>query len=338
MEKSLSSSYFAEINTLASLQFMPGEQPYIDRPAAAGARKDLLLYLGCNILRTAHLARTAVDVLHAMGFDFNVAGGPAHCCGIVHHRNNDPKSARAVAAKSMQHFARYGATHLLMLCPSCNEYYDEVIAKDQEIAFSYEHVTAFIARNLDRVRFTRRIERRLALHHHAGHAQSMLDWQNVRKILRAIPGIEIIDLEIEASSGRHCSPKWIADVGLPHWQATIMRQLEAAKRARVDAVVNVYHSCQREVCGHEANFPFVIVNYLTLLGEAMGIEHADLYKAWKLKADPDSIFEDVRPYVEANHLDPARVRRVLSETFAPAREAVPVSFRAAGEESRPTKG
>ena len=117
MTTSLSSSYFAQINTLASLQFMPGERPYIDRPAAAGARKDLLLYLGCNVLRTAHLAKTAVDVLRAMGCDFNTAGGPAHCCGIVHHRNNDANSARAVATKSMQHFARYGATHVLMLCP-----------------------------------------------------------------------------------------------------------------------------------------------------------------------------------------------------------------------------
>ena len=97
--------YFAEINVLADLQFMPGEKPYIDRPSAPPDRKDLLLYLGCNVLRTAHLARTVIDVLKAMGFDFNTAGGPAHCCGIVHYQNNDPKGAHAFAANSMRHFA-----------------------------------------------------------------------------------------------------------------------------------------------------------------------------------------------------------------------------------------
>ena len=33
-------SYFAEINTLADLQFMPGEKPYIDRPSAPTERKE----------------------------------------------------------------------------------------------------------------------------------------------------------------------------------------------------------------------------------------------------------------------------------------------------------
>jgi len=42
---------------------------------------------------------------------------------------------------------------------------------------------------------------------------------------------------------------------------------------------------------------------------------------WRSLADAlraaSTIFEDVRPCIEANHLDPARVRKVLRETFAP---------------------
>lgn len=55
------------------------------RPGSRGPRRELLLYLGCNVLRTAHLVKTGVAVLEAMGFDFNAAGGPAHCCGMAHH-------------------------------------------------------------------------------------------------------------------------------------------------------------------------------------------------------------------------------------------------------------
>lgn len=67
--------YFAEINNLADLQFRGEKKPYIDHPAsAAPARKELLLYLGCNVLRTGHLVRTVIDVLRAMGFDFNAGG------------------------------------------------------------------------------------------------------------------------------------------------------------------------------------------------------------------------------------------------------------------------
>ena len=87
METFSFAKYFAEINTLADLQFMPGEKPFIDRPSTPVEAKEMLLYLGCNVLRTAHLAMTAIQVLKAMGFDFNAAGGPAHCCGIIHHQH-----------------------------------------------------------------------------------------------------------------------------------------------------------------------------------------------------------------------------------------------------------
>jgi heterodisulfide reductase subunit D len=281
----------------------------------------LLLYLGCNVLRTAHIARIVIRVLKTMGFDFNTAGGPAHCCGIVHYQNNDPKGAHAFAANSMLHFAKYGAKKVLMWCPSCHEHYDEVVRVEQDVAFPYEHVTAFIARHLDRVPFVRRVERRVALHYHTGYAQSDLDWQNTRAILRAIPGLDLIEIANPASLGRHCAPKWIGRIGRSQWQKEVANILDAARDARVDVLATLYHSCHREICQAESKYPFVIINYISLLGEAMGIEYADVYKRFKLKADPDAVFSEVEAYVRANGLDPLRVREVLRKAFAPACEA-----------------
>jgi len=315
--------YFAEINTLAELQFMPGEKPYIDRPSAAPDQKDLLLYLGCNVLRTAHLATAAIGVLKVMGFDFNAVGGPAHCCGIVHYQNNDAKGAHALAANSMRHFAKYGATTVLMWCPSCSEHYDEVVTKEQNIAFRYEHVTAFIARHLDRIPFVRRLEKRVAMHYHMGHPQSELDWACTRKILQAIPGLDLIELENPATLGRHCNPKWICQVGRVQWRQTISGLLQRAKDARVDILATLYHSCHREICQEESRYPFAVVNYISLLGEAMGIEYPDVYKRHKLRADPDAAFDEMQEYVRANRLDPVKVREVLRSAFAPACEPDP---------------
>jgi heterodisulfide reductase subunit D len=317
MESFSFAEYFAEINTLADLQFMPGEKPYIDRPAAAPDQKDLLLYLGCNVLRTAHLARTVIEVLRTMGFDFNTAGGPAHCCGIIHHLNSDAKRARAIAANSMLHFAKYGAKKVLMWCPSCNEHYDEVVTKEQDVAFPSEYVTSFIARHLDRVPFVRRVERRVALHYHTGSAQSDRDWQNTRAILAAIPGLHLIDIPNRATLGRHCTPRWIGRIGRSQWQKEIADILNAAKDARVDVLATLYHSCHREICQAESKYPFAIINYISLLGEAMGIEYPDVYKRFKLKANPDAVFSEVEAYVRANRLDSRLVREVLRKAFTP---------------------
>jgi heterodisulfide reductase subunit D len=313
--------YFGEINILADLQFMPGERPYIDRPSATPEPKELLLYLGCNVLRTAHLAKTVIAILKAMGFDFNTAGGPAHCCGIIHYQNNDVKGAHTFAANSMRHFAKYGATKVLMWCPSCNEHYDEVVTKTQTVAFSYEHVTAFIAQNLDRVRFVRRVEKRVALHYHTGYEQSDLDWQNTRTILKAIPGVELIDVDNPVALGRHCSPKWIGQIGRPQWEKAIAGVMDAARDEHADVLASLYHSCHREICHAEAKYPFVIRNYIDVLGEAMGIEYPDMYKRYKLRADPNAVSNDVQAHVRAHGLDPVRVREVLHNAFAPACES-----------------
>ena len=87
---------------------------------------------------------------------------------------------------------------------------------------------------------------------------------------------------------------------------------------RVDILATLYHSCQREICQEEAHYPFEIVNYTSLLGQAIGIEHPDVYKRYKLGAKPEAVFEEVQPYVAANNLDPVRVREVLHNAFAPA--------------------
>ena len=50
-----------------------------------------------------------------------------------------------------------------------------------------------------------------------------------------------------------------------------LRELEAARDAGIDALVAVYHSDHRELCAHERDWPFRIVNILEVVGESMGL-------------------------------------------------------------------
>lgn len=313
--------YFGEITVLAALQYRDGPRPFHDRPPRDPAPSDLLLYLGCNILRTAHLATTVVAVLRAMGFAFEAVGGPAYCCGVIHWLNGAPESARRYAGNSLRHFAAFRPTHVLMWCPSCNEHYDDVVTREHAVPFSYEHVTAFIARHLDRVRFVRRVERRVALHYHTGHPQADLDGTSTRAILAAIPGLEYVEIPNPPALGRHCSAKYIQRLGRPAWQAHVEAVLRAAVAARADVLATIYHSCHREICDGEGRHPLQVVNYITLLAEAMGLDPpADWFKQQRLAADPAATFAAVRADVEALGFDPARVRDVLERAFAPACE------------------
>jgi hypothetical protein len=160
----------------------------------------------------------------------------------------------------------------------------------------------------------------VALHYHTSHPQQDLDAASTRTILRAIPGVEYVEIDNPAALGRHCSPAYINRIGRPAWQEHVRAICRAAAGAGADILATIYHSCHREICHEEGRAPFEIVNYMSLLGEAMGIVHPDVYKRYRLMADPDVAFEELRDYVEAHGLDPARVREVLRASFAPACE------------------
>ena len=51
--------------------------------------------------------------------------------------------------------------------------------------------------------------------------------------------------------------------------------------------------------------------------EVRALEHADVYKRYKLIADSDAVFGEVEAHVRSNGLDPGRVREILHKAFAP---------------------
>jgi hypothetical protein len=87
-----------------------------------------------------------------------------------------------------------------------------------------------------------------------------------------------------------------------------LNELKAARDANVDALVAVYHADHRELCAHERDWPFVVVNMLEIVGASMGLHHEDHYKRLKLMQDVDAIMADCADLVAQHRLDPATTR------------------------------
>src|SRR5262249_39561106 len=113
-----------------------------------------------------------------------------------------------------------------------------------------------------------RVELRIALHRHPGIAGVV---QAAEALLRAVPGGELVDLDV-AAVGLQSANLSV----LPAYKRELqLRELEAARDAKVDALVAVYHSDHRELCAHERDWPFRIVNLLEIVGASMGLHRAD---------------------------------------------------------------
>jgi len=284
---------------------------------------DIVMYLGCNVLKTPHIALLCLEVLDRLGARYKVFAGPASCCGVIQYRAGDTKTSGQMGGNTVAGFAGTGAPRVLTWCPTCNIQLSEIVMPSTDATFNLEHVVSYIAARIDQLRphFIYPIHKRIALHEHPGVAGVT---EGAIKILTAIPGIELVDLD-QPRVGYMCNS--LAPV--PAYKRQLhARELAAASSAGVDYLVGIYHACHRELCAHEASSPFKVVNFLELVGEAMGIEKPDLFKQWKMMQDVDRVLAEVAPQATATGLDLETVRDVLVGHMI-NEQPLPVGFRGA---------
>ena len=90
-----------------------------------------------------------------------------------------------------------------------------------------------------------------------------------------------------------------------------LAELEAAEAAGVDALAAIYHPDHRDLCAHERDWPFRIVNILDIVGASMGLHHDDHFKRLKIMQDADAIVADCQDMIAARGIDPALAREVV---------------------------
>lgn len=275
--------------------------------ADTGPAPDIVMYLGCNVLKTPHIALLCLEVLDRLGTRYRVFGGPANCCGVIQFRAGDTRASGQVGGNTVAGFAGTGAGRVLTWCPTCNIQLSEIVMPSAETGLALGHVVPYIAERIEILRphFVRPVNKRIALHEHPGVAGVT---EGVLKILRAIPGLEIVDLG-QPRVGYMCNS--LAPV-TDYKRELHARELAAAAAAGVDCLVGIYHACHRELCAHEANAPFKILNFLELVGEAMGVEREDLFKQWKIMQDVDKVIAEVASQTAAAGFDLESVREVLA--------------------------
>jgi Fe-S oxidoreductase len=308
--------YYGDLLVLADLLRDAPERVWLTNLPKDAPPAEVVLYLGCNVLRTMHLAETVVDLMAYLGEDFVTLGGPANCCGIGHARRGETEVGDRLTGSTLGKLNAFRPRTIVTWCPSCTFYLGKTIPARRPDSAPLQHFSAFVAQRLDRLRFVNALPRRAALHAHTGSAQQDQDAAMVAQILRAIPGLELVELAALQELGRHCAANVIADLTRPRFQALVQALMEEATARQVDTVVTVYHSCQRELCQEEGRYPFTVENWVTLLAQALGLPpHEDRYKRYKLWADKERILADLAPRLAERGIARERAERAVVSHF-----------------------
>lgn len=300
------------VRVLSRIQLSPELQDRLHSDADSVSDPEVVFYTGCQVLKTPHIALLCLDILDALGIRYQVLGGPRDCCGVLQYRAGDIPISGRIGTRTTDRFAATGAPTVLSWCPTCQVQLGENLLPGRReedagsVPFDLTPFVVYLAEHMDALRplLRKPVNRTVGLHEHPGVA-GVTD--AARRILLAIPGLSFVDLE---------QPRvgWMCNTLQP--LTDYKRQLHhdlltAAADAGVSTLAGVYHACHRDLCSHERDWPFEVVNFLELVGESMGLRREDHFKRLKMMQDVDAIVADVADLAEQSGLKLDHVRDVV---------------------------
>jgi heterodisulfide reductase subunit D len=272
---------------------------------------DFVFYTGCNVLKTPHIALLALDIMDRLGISYQVMGGPSHCCGVMQLRAGDVEMSGRMGSSTIAKLSQSKSGEVISWCPSCFVQFTETTLPTLERQqgarpFEMTPFMRFLGGRLAQLKplLQRPVAMRVALHRHPGVAGVV---EAAVELLTAIPGLELVDLKQPAVGLQSFNV-----AALPAFKRELqLNELQAAKEAGIDALVAVYHSDHRELCAHERDWPFRIVNILEVIGESMGLSRHDRFKELKIMQDADQIVAECSDLIARHSLDQAIARDVV---------------------------
>lgn len=288
------------IRILVSMQLIPEDTARLMRPSGK-EHADVIFYTGCNPVRNPNLLFNSMMLLDALSVNYEVVGGPAACCGIVHSKwEGELSRGGKVSETTLKRFGKFEPEKVLNWCPSCEIHLGETIKNYREVQFDFGHITAYLLEHKSELvkRFSRPVNKRVLVHTHTGKPEV---GQSVMQLLESVPGLEIVHEAQEpaymcGASGSERAPQLKA-----YGRA---KTLELAKESRVDAVVSLYHACHRQLKADGLAHGFNVVNFTEILVRALGQEpYEDTFDRFIGRTDWLQVVEESSDLLHENGVD-----------------------------------
>lgn len=317
--------YFRRIRELERLAVNADEITWREKYEPPQRAVDVLLYLGCNVLITSHLAVEVTAVLKKLGTDFEAIGGPQFCCGIVHHSEGDLGAAGRLSLSTVQKMESYGAKTLIMWCPSCDLHFDEVVLPTVGQGFTptITHATQYLSERVADLPFEVPVHTRVAVHTHVGHDRQERDSQACLSLLSAVPGVEVVGTVSSSLLGYHCPTPANPDAR-KLFMTERARMVAEAQQMGADTIVTLYHSCHREWCDLQSP-DLAIRNYISIVAESLGCGAEDRYVKLRQAKDAAGAVEGSREQWSSHGWDEERASKI-ADSYLPI---IPEQYRTA---------
>lgn len=272
-------AYYQRVQDIKKLQIPVGAVRWVERYEPPERSYEIVLYLGCNILRTPDVAADVVAVFEALGLDFIALAGVQFCCGITWDRFGDVAKGQNVSANTIERLASYNPQLVVHWCPSCDVHFSDIVTgRDANtLPFEVTNAPAFLSELSKRglIPWRNPTSGRMVLYshtgregHETGQRRAHADRENVSHLLQQLPGAQFLGaVDSPPEYDYDCGPGSLRERS--RWLEIRAELLAETRRLSADTLVTVSHACQREWCD-AGDDTLAVRNYIALIAESLG--------------------------------------------------------------------
>lgn len=265
----------------------------------------LILHISCQVINVPHVAYLAQKIMQKMGLTFTTLGGPENCCGAYQWHFGDLDLEKQIAKISLNAFKRSTARTVVSICPSC----DDSFGRHKVPAHDFRHcnIADIFVERLDELKtMFKPVPCRIVHHDHDVDEIRRRNGGNVRKVLEAIPGVEILPTKKHMGPGIGCQ----SVAPMPAEDTAAMFQEAADLKA--DYLVVPYHSCYRQHCKMQLQYGVEVEHYLSIMAKSLGIPYEEKFKELRLLDSVDKAVERLRLRIQELGYKEEEVRKYVA--------------------------
>ncbi len=279
----------------------PEDFKYFTELPADAPPSQLVIHLSCMAHYTPHIPLLAQQILQKIGLDCIIVGGPENCCGELHKHFKDHDLEKQTAKIVMNGFRRAKPRKVVSICPDC----DEVFSAHGVDRQPYQHtnISDLFIEYLGQLQaHMRPVSMRVIPHFHTINEARQRDARNLLTILRAVPGLQILEAQHALGPGVHCQT--VHPMPVPDQE----RMFAEAVDLGANAIVVPYHSCYRQHCKMQLKSGVAVHHMFNILAMALQIPFTEPFKDMRLLDNVDSVISALRPRIQKYGYDEKLVR------------------------------
>jgi heterodisulfide reductase subunit D len=191
------------------------------------------------------IPRAFTTILDRARVDFTLLGGEEWCCGFPLIGAGMKKEAQALIQHNLEKMKEKGVERAVFACPSCYHTWMEEYKTDIEIFHSTQFIKELI--NEGKISFKEK-DVRVTYHDPCDLGRASGVYEAPREILRAIPGVEFVEMESNREQCKCCGGGGNLEMVDPELSAALAQEkIKEIQATGADTVITACQQCVRTI-------------------------------------------------------------------------------------------